>query len=134
MDPTLPYLYVKIGPWYLWWLCQIITIFVYVVFQETLALTKLWHRVSSKSINYLLHTSMVWKMDFSFQFHTHITHDNNSSAINILCQSIRELFASDHLHLYRNTSSNYMQKHAFQDQYIKYILFSFFQDHFLVQS
>ena len=61
----------------------------------------------------------------SYKHHTlqQITH---SSVIDILCQSIRELFTSECHNLGRNTYSNYMQKHTFQDCYIKDILLSFF--------
>ena len=60
-----------------------------------------------------------------------VTH---SRVIDILCQPISEMSTSECNHLYRNTFSNDIQKHSFQDHYMSYILFPFFQDHFLVQA
>ena len=50
-----------------------------------------------------------------------------------LCQSIRKLSTSGCHHLNRNTCSTDIKKHNFQDHYVNYVSFSFFQDHFLVQ-
>ena len=55
-----------------------------------------------------------------------------SSVIDILCQPIRELSTSECYHPYRSTGSNYIQKCSFQDNYMNYISFSFFQELFLV--
>ena len=51
----------------------------------------------------------------------------------ILHPTIREPFTPQCHNLGRNTSSNYIQKHTFEDHYIKYILFSSFQDNYLVK-
>ena len=50
------------------------------------------------------------------------------------CQPMTELLKSNWHQLYKNTCFNYIQEAAFQDQCMEHILFSFFQDHFLVQS
>ena len=72
-------------------------------------------------------------MPITYTHHTlqQVTH---SWVIDILCQPFRELSTSECHHLYRNTCFYYMKKHSFQDHYMNYILFSFFQTHFIVPS
>ena len=132
----------SMGPVQIWWN---ITIVVNAVFEEILALTTVRHVVSSKRVivqtknadaNNLWHICIVWKIEFSCQLHRQVTHYKsvtNSLVIYILCQPVRELSTLECHHLCRNTCSSYIQAHTFQDQYMKHIFFSFFQNHFIVQ-
>ena len=74
-----------------------------------------------------------WKSHAHFLHTSHLATNNPLLHTEILCQPLRELFTSECHHLGRSTS-NYIQKHTFQDHYIKYISFSFLQDHCVVQS
>ena len=58
----------------------------------------------------------------------HTLHVTNNPLLSY--QPIRKYFTSACSHLGRNTCSYYIQKHTYQDHYVKYILFSFYQDHF----
>ena len=85
--------------------------------------------------NELCHTCTVWKWNSYANFiHTSHMITTHPWVIDTLHQPIWELNISECHILCRNIWSDYIQKCAFQDHYITYILFSFFQDHFLVQS
>ena len=75
-----------------------------------------------------------WNSHANFIHTSHLAKSKHSWVIDILCQSIRELSISQCHQLYRNTFSNYTHKHNIKDHYMNYISFSFFQDHFVMQS
>ena len=70
------------------------------------------------------------------QFAALLTRHSHSNTDNYILFLLRPLFSLNTMDVLcrTSTSSYHMQKPIFQVQYTKHVLFSFFQDHFLVQS
>ena len=120
----------SVGPVLIWWHCNSCKCCI----SGHISIPKLWYIVSSKmvtmqkKIKSLVMYKCKWG-DIPVFFGKW-----NSPEVMTFC--VKQLVSCLHLSVTTNveTHFNYIQQHTFQDHYIKYILFFFFQDDFLVQS